>query len=92
MISPAATGSAMANTFQTILRHPEDMAAAYEKEFGKPVTLSSGMKNAAKLLIRYMIDEGLWPWSVLGDYASRSDMEALQVKKFKVPPYAGLKI
>lgn len=174
VMSPAATGSAMANFFQTILRRPQDMAAAYEKEFGKPVKLSSGMKNAseewmlrfmknavvidsttkifkgvadvkqesapmgittfsklrsnkegvyesspaysmepifgvgystvlvicdqaphpnaAKLLIRYMMDEGLWPWSVLGDYASRSDMEAEQVKKFKVPPYSELKI
>ena len=174
VMSPAATGSAMANTFQTILRHPQEMAAAYEKEFGKPVELSSGMQNAAeewmlrfmknavvidsttkifkgvadvkqetapmgittfsklrenkkgvyesspvygmepifgvgyptvlvicdqaphpnaaKLLIRYMMDEGLWPWSVLGDYAARSDMEAKQVKEFKVPPYSELKI
>jgi len=164
----------LSHGIQTILRHPQEMAAAYEKEFGKPVTLSSGMKNAAeewmlrfmknaviidsttkifkgvadvkqesapmgittfsklrsnkkgvyesapaygmepifgvgyptvlvmcdqaphpnaaKLLIRYMIDEGLWPWSVLGDYASRSDIEADQVKKFKVPPYSELKI
>lgn len=174
VMSPAATGSAMANTFQTILRRPKEMAAAYEKEFGKPVRLSSGMKNAseewmlrfmknavvidsttkifkgvadvkqnnppmgittfsklrgnkkgvyesspvygmepifgvgyptvlvicdqaphpnaAKLLIRYMMDQGLWPWSVLGDYAARSDMEAQQVKKFNVPPYSKLKI
>jgi len=174
VMSPAATGSAMANTFQTILRRPNEMAAAYEKEFGKPVRLSSGMKNAseewmlrfmknavvidsttkifkgvadveqknppmgittfsklrknkkgvyesspvygmepifgvgyptvlvicdqaphpnaAKLLIRYMMDQGLWPWSVLGDYAARSDMEAQQVKKFNVPPYSKLKI
>ncbi len=174
VMTPAPTGSAMANTFQTILRRPKDMAAAYEREFGKPIKLSSGMKNAseewllrfmknavvidsttkiwkgvadvkqesapmgittfsklrknkagvyecapvykmdpifgvgyptvlvicdqaphpnaAKLLIRYMMDEGLWPWSVLGDYASRSDMEAQQVKKFNVPPYSDLKI
>ncbi len=174
VMTPAPTGSAMANTFQTILRRPKDMAAAYEREFGKPIKLSSGMKNAseewllrfmknavvidsttkiwkgvadvkqesapmgittfsklrknkagvyecapvykmdpifgvgyptvlvicdqaphpnaAKLLIRYMMDEGLWPWSVLGDYASRSDMESQQVKKFNVPPYSDLKI
>lgn len=174
VMSPAPTGSAMANTFQTILRHPKEMAAAYEKEFGKPVKLSSGMKNAAeewmhrfmqnavvidsttkiwkgvadvkqdnapmgittfsklrgnkegvyesapaytmepifgvgyatvlticdqaphpnaaKLLIKYMMDEGLWPWSVLGDYAGRSDMEMEQVKEFNVPPYSDLKI
>ena len=174
VMSPAATGSAMANTFQTILRRPQDMAAAYKKEFGKPIALSPGMKNAseewllrfmknavtidsttkifkgvadikqtdppmgittfsklrknkdgvyesspvygmepifgvgyatvlvicdqaphpnaAKLLIRYMMDEGLWPWSVLGDYAARSDWEAKQVKKFNVPPFSELKI
>lgn len=174
VMTPAPTGSAMANTFQTILRRPKDMAAAHEKEFGKPVKLSPGMKNAAeewmlrfmknavvidsttkiwkgvadvkqdtapmgittfsklrknkdgvyecspaynmepvfgvgyptvlvicdqaphpnaaKLLIRYMMDEGLWPWSVLGDYAGRSDMEMEQVKKFNVPPYSDLKI
>ena len=34
-----------------------------------------------------MMDEGLWAWDVLGDYAARSDVEAQQVKKFKVPPY-----
>ena len=174
VMTPAATGSAMANTFQTILRRPQDMAAAYEKEFGQPVKLSPGMKNAAeewllrfmknavvidsttkifkgvadvkqekapmgittfsklrsnkkgvyesspayamepifgvgyptvlvicdqaphpnaaKLLVRYMMDEGLWPWSVLGDYAARSDYEAKQVKEFNVPPYSELKI
>ncbi len=174
VMTPAPTGSAMANTFQTILRRPQDMAAAYEKEFGQPVKLSAGIKNAAeewmlrfmknavvidsttkifkgvadvkqesapmgittfsklrdnkkgvyestpaygmepifgvgyptvlvicdqaphpnaaKLLIRYMMDEGLWPWSVLGDYAARSDMEAKQVKEFNVPPYSELKI
>ena len=174
VMTPAPTGSAMANTFQTILRRSKDMAAAHEKEFGKPVKLSPGMKNAseewllrfmknavvidsttkiwkgvadikqesapmgittfsklrknkagvyecspvynmepifgvgyptvlvicdqaphpnaAKLLIRYMMDEGLWPWSVLGDYASRSDIEAEQVKKFNVPPYPKLKL
>ena len=174
VMTPAPTGSAMANTFQTILRRPDDMAAAYQREFGKPIELSPGMKNAgeewlqrfmknavvidsttkiwkgvadvkqdaapmgittfsklrknkagvyecspaytmdpifgvgyptvlvicdqaphpnaAKLLIRYMMDEGLWPWSVLGDYAGRSDKEMEQVKEFKVPPYSDLKI
>ena len=174
VLTPEATGSAMANTFQTILRHPDEMAAAYQKEFGQPVKLSSGMKNAAeewvmrfmnnaviissttkifkgvadvkqkeapigittfsklrdvkkgvyeaapiyemepvfgvgyptvlvicdraphpnaaKLLVRYMMDEGLWPWSVLGDYAARSDIEAQQVEKFKVPPYSKSKL
>ena len=153
---------------------PDEMAAAYQKEFGQPVKLSSGMKNAAeewvmrfmnnaviissttkifkgvadvkqkeapigittfsklrdvkkgvyeaapvyemepvfgvgyptvlvicdraphpnaaKLLVRYMVDEGLWPWSVIGDYAARSDIEAQQVEKFKVPPYSKSKL
>jgi len=174
VLSPEATGPAMANTFQTILRHPDEMAAAYQKAFGRPVKLSSGMKNAAeewmmrfmnnaviissttkifkgvadvkqkeapigittfsklrdvkkgvyeaapvynmepvfgvgyptvlvicdraphpnaaKLLVRYMMGEGLWPWSVLGDYAARSDIEAQQVAKFKVPPYSESKL
>ncbi len=174
VMTPAPTGSAMANTFQTILRRPKEMADAYVREFGKPIKLSSGMKNAAeewmlrfmknavvidsttkiwkgvadvkqdaapmgittfsklrknkdgvyesapaynmdpifgigyptvlvicdqaphpnaaKLLIRYMMDEGLWPWSVLGDYAGRSDIEKEQVKKFNVPPFSDLKI
>lgn len=174
VLTPEATSSAMANTFQTILKHPEEMAAAYKKEFGKPVTLSSGMNNAAeewmlrfmknaviissttkifkgvadvkqtdppigittfsklrslkkgvyeasplydmepifgvgyatvlaicdqaphpnaaKLLVRYMMDEGLWPWNVIGDYATRSDLEVQQVKKFNIPPYSKAKL
>ena len=174
VLTPEATASAMANTFQTILNHPKEMAAAYEKEFGKPVALSPGMNNAAeewmlrfmknaviissttkifkgvadvkqtdppigittfsklrkikkgvyetapiydmepvfgvayatvlaicdqaphpnaaKLLVRYMMDEGLWPWNVIGDYTSRSDLEAQQVKKFNIPPYAKAKL
>jgi iron(III) transport system substrate-binding protein len=164
----------MANAFQTILNHPKEMAAAYEKEFGAPVKLSSGMKNAAeewlmrfiknavispstdkifegvgdvkqkeapvgittfsklrdvkkgvfeaspiydmdpvfgvgyptvlvicdraphpnaaKLLVRYMMDEGIAPWNVIGDYPSRSDLEDAHVKKFKVPYYSKAKI
>ena len=165
----------MANFYQTILQHPEEMAAAYKKEFGSPVTLSSGIKNAAeewmmrfmqnnpailksttkifkgiadvkqqtppiglttfsklrslkkgvyeaapiydmdpvfgvayptvlviadraphpnsaKLLIRYMVDKGIWPWNVLGDYAARSDIEAKQLKKFNLPPFEKLKM
>jgi len=170
VLTPDPLSDVMANVFQTILQHPDEMAAAYEKEFGKPVKLSSGMKNAAeewfmrfmkndavvgggttkifkgvasvkqkdppigfttfsklrdvkkgvyeaaafydlkpvfgaayptvfviadqaphpnaaKLLIQYMVGEGLWAWNVLGDYAARSDVEAQQVKKFKVPPF-----
>ena len=168
------TNSAAMNTFLTILKHPEEMAAAYKKEFGKPVKLSSGMNNAAeewmlrfmknavissstdkifkgiadvkqtnppigittfsklrkikkgvyeatpfydmepvfgvvyptilaigdqaphpnaaKLLIRYMMDEGLWPWTTLGDYATRSDIQAQQVKKFNIPSLSQAKL
>jgi iron(III) transport system substrate-binding protein len=42
--------------------------------------------NAAKLLIRYLMEDGLKPWDVLGDYAARADVEAQQVARFKVPP------
>lgn len=43
--------------------------------------------NAAKLLIRYMIEEGLEPWNVLGDYAARSDIESEQVKEYEIPAF-----
>ena len=174
VLTPEATDSGMANTFQTILKHPKEMAAAYKKEFGKPVTLSPGMNNAAeewmrrffknaviissttkifkgvtdvkqkeaplgittfsklrslkkgvyegapvyqmapvfgvgyptvllicdqaphpnaaKLLVRYMVDEGIWPWNVIGDYPARSDLEKLHTKKYKVPPYSETKM
>jgi iron(III) transport system substrate-binding protein len=49
--------------------------------------------NAAKLLIRYMMEEGFRTgWDVMGDYASRSDYEAEQLKKFKLPPFNDLKL
>jgi iron(III) transport system substrate-binding protein len=43
--------------------------------------------NAAKLLIRYMMEDGLKAWDVLGDYAARADMEASQATKFKIPAF-----
>ena len=55
VLTPDPSGAAMANAFQTILNHPKEMAAAYEKEFGKPIKLSSGMKNAAEeWLLRFL--------------------------------------
>jgi len=48
--------------------------------------------NAAKLLVRYMVEEGFKPWNVMGDYAARSDVEKQQVKKFKIPPYKKVKL
>lgn len=41
--------------------------------------------NAAKLLIKYMMEEGLEPWNVLGDYAARADIEQAQMKRFNIP-------
>lgn len=174
-----------ANMIQTILSNPEAMKAAYEKEFGKPVTFSKKLikavkelglepdaskewlfrllqndtvflgstskvyknvgdvtqkappvgittfsksrqfkkgvhealpaynldpivgvasptvlviadhapnPNAAKLLIRYMMEKGFWPWNEPGDYAARSDVEKEQVKKFNVPAFNDLKV
>jgi iron(III) transport system substrate-binding protein len=179
-------GSVAANVIQTILQHPDEMAASHKKEFGKPVEYSkkllkltkknpslappdaakewlhrvlqnavflgsttkifrnvAGVKqerppvgmstfsrlrqnkpgvyeanvafdlepvfgvtyptilliadraphpNAAKLLIRYMVDEGFRPWNEPGDYAARSDVVAKQVKKFGLPPFDELKL
>ncbi len=180
-------GSVGSYFFQTILKHPKEMAAAYKKEFGKPITYSAAVKkaakrdprigkpnasmewlhrflknkpvflgstskiykgvaavkqdkppiglttfsrlrknkpgvyeanaalnvepffgtayptvfviadraphpNAAKLLIRYMMEEGHKPWNVLGDYAARSTVEAKQVKKYNIPPFKDVKL
>jgi iron(III) transport system substrate-binding protein len=175
ILTPDPTSAAMANFYQTILEHPKEIAAAYKKEFGVPVKLSSGTKNAAeewmlrfmqnnpaimksttkifrgisdvkqenpplglttfsklrdvkkgvyesapiydmdpvfgvayptvlliadqaphpnaaKLLIRFMMDKGFWPWNVLGDYAARSDVEAEQLKKYNLPPFEKTKM
>jgi len=48
--------------------------------------------NAAKLLIREMLEEGYEPWNVPGDYASRSDFVAKQVSEFGIPPFDELKL
>lgn len=175
-------GSVMANTLQTILNHPKEMAAAYQAEFGKPLKYSKGLKkavkknsnlgkadaskewlyrllknkpvyvgsttkiyknvsdvkqenpplaittfskmrkyqkgelqgvpaydvkpvfgvayptvlviadraphpNAAKLLIRYMMEKGFKPWNVLGDFAARDDVAKAQMEKYKTPPF-----
>jgi iron(III) transport system substrate-binding protein len=42
--------------------------------------------NAAKLLIRYMMTDGLRPWDVIGDYATHKEVQARQVKKYNIPP------
>jgi iron(III) transport system substrate-binding protein len=48
--------------------------------------------NAAKLLIRYMMQEGYTPWNEPGDYAARSDFVKQQVAKFNIPPFDDLKM
>ena len=52
----------------------------------------AGHPNAAKLLIRYMIEEGYEPWNEPGDYASRSDIVKSQVSQFGIPPFDELKM
>jgi iron(III) transport system substrate-binding protein len=43
--------------------------------------------NAAKLLIRFMMEEeGFEPWNVIGDYAARADIEAKQLTEHDMPP------
>ena len=47
--------------------------------------------NAAKLLIRYMMEEdGFKPWNEPGDYAARSNLEAKQLEKFDLPAFGDL--
>ena len=47
--------------------------------------------NAAKLLIRYMMEEdGFKPWNEPGDYAARSNLEAKQLVKFDLPAFGDL--
>ena len=46
--------------------------------------------NAAKLLIRYMMEEGFKPWNEPGDYAARAPVEARQVKDYGLPAFNDL--
>lgn len=48
--------------------------------------------NAAKLLIRYMMEEGFSPWNEPGDYSARASVEADQVKEFGLPPFDELSL
>ncbi len=48
--------------------------------------------NAAKLLVRYMMEDGFKPWNEPGDYAARASVEAKQVEKFKLPPFGEMKL
>ena len=182
VLTPDPISGVQGAVYQTIINHPDEMAAAYEREFGEPIVLSDGIKdageewfyrfvmnepvtvsstssiakgvgdveqtgtaplgfttfsklrkyglgsgnveidyfptgyatvaaldldpvfgvayptilalssqapnpNAGKLLIRYLLEEGYWPWNEIGDYASRADFEALQVSFFDLPPF-----
>jgi len=48
--------------------------------------------NAAKLLIRYMMEEGFSPWNEPGDYSARESVEVEQVKEFDLPSFEDLKL
>lgn len=49
--------------------------------------------NAAKLLIRYMMEEdGFAPWNEPGDFAARSSIEAKQLDKFGLTKFDDLKL
>lgn len=41
--------------------------------------------NAAMLLIKYMMEDGFWPWNEPGDYAARSDVVAQQAADYGLP-------
>lgn len=47
------------NELQTIVQHADEMAQAYQKEFGKPVELSPGIKNAGYEFIYRLVKNGL---------------------------------
>jgi len=58
VLTPNPLLGVMAAVYQTILQHPAEMAAAYQKEFGKPLSLSAGMKDASQeWLMRFMRNE-----------------------------------
>ena len=182
VLTPDPISGVQGAVYQTIINHPDEMAAAYELEFGEPIVLSDGINdageewfyrfimnepvtmsstskvakgvgdveqtgaapigfttfsklrkyglgcgdveaeyfptgyatlamldvqpvfgvayptilalssqaphpNAGKLLIRYLVEEGYWPWNEIGDYASRADFEALQTSFFGLPAF-----
>jgi len=183
MPDPIASTTAV-NVIQTILEHPEEMAAAYQAEFGEELTISPELKeitrknpllgeanaatewlyrllknkpvftdssdeasddvgyfkepigmttfskmrwvnqgkyqwqplydlepivgvsyptalmvadrapnpNAAKLLIRFMMEEGFEPWNVPGDYAARQEIMEEQIEAFNIPNFDELKM
>ena len=47
------------NFLQTVVQHADQMAAAYEIEFGEPIVLSPGVENAGYEFIKRIVDNGL---------------------------------
>jgi len=79
----------LAGTIQVCLTEPA-FGVAYPTVF--VIADQAPHPNAAKLLIRYMVGEGIWPWNVLGDYAARRDIEAKQLKKYNIPSFDKVKL
>jgi len=46
--------------------------------------------NAAKVLIRYMSEDGFEPWNVPGDYSARDDVAARQAEEFGIDAFDDL--
>ena len=55
------------NFLQTVVQHADEMAAAYEIEFGAPIVLSPGIENAGYEFIKRIADNGLVLTSSDGD-------------------------
>jgi iron(III) transport system substrate-binding protein len=47
------------NFLQMVVEHSDDMAKAYQDEFGKPITLSPGVENAGYEFIYRLVKNGL---------------------------------
>jgi iron(III) transport system substrate-binding protein len=47
------------NQLQTIVQHADEMAQAYQQEFGKPIVLSPGVRNAGYEFIYRLLKNGL---------------------------------
>jgi iron(III) transport system substrate-binding protein len=57
------------NFLQTLVQHSEEMAEAYEKEFGKPIELSRGVENAGFEFIKRLVENDVVLTTSDGDAA-----------------------
>jgi iron(III) transport system substrate-binding protein len=57
------------NFLQTLVQHADEMAAAYEIEFGEPITLSAGVENAGYEFIKRLVENDIVLTSSDGDAA-----------------------